>query len=144
MITFCFMSIPNFKLLLDKILELRSKYNEHFPRIEFDTPYLIEPPHLSAQLATDEHIAQLNDTLKYMKQFVRTGYAPYYFSQTEYEKFERVIRWIENNRYQGDMLRINRKDFVKFVDEHDARRGTNFLETFPELSKDYQEWKNYD
>jgi len=142
MITFCFMSIPNFKLLLDKILELRAKYNDRYPRIEFDTPYLIEPPHLSAQLATDEHIAHLNDTLDYMKQFVRPGYAPLFFSQTEYEKFERVIRWIENNRYQGNMLRVNRKDFVKFVDEHDKRRGTDFLSTFPELEKDYIEWKN--
>jgi hypothetical protein len=67
-----------------------------------------------------------------------------YFTQTEYEKFQRVIRWIEQNRYQGDMMKVNRKDFVKFVDEHDLRRGTNFLETFPELSKDYWEWKNYE
>jgi organic radical activating enzyme len=142
MITFCFMSIPNFKSLLDKILELRQKYNTHYPRIEFDTPYLIEPPHLSAQLATDEHIAHLNETLAYMKTQVRTGYSPLHFSPTEYAKFERVVRWIEENRYQGDMLRLNRKDFVKFVDEHDQRRGTNFLETFPELAKDYWDWKN--
>ena len=144
MITFCFMSIPSFKLLLDKILELRRKYNVNYPRIEFDTPYLIEPPHLSAQLATDEHIAHLNETLAYMKTQVRDGYQPMYFTQTEYEKFQRVIRWIEQNRYQGDMMKINRKDFVKFVDEHDKRRGTNFLETFPELANDYWEWKNYE
>lgn len=144
MITFCFMSIPNFKLLLDKILELRKKYNVNYPRIEFDTPYLIEPPHLSAQLATDKHVAQLNETLAYMKTQVRSGYSPLHFSSTEYAKFERVVRWIEQNRYQGDMMKINRKDFVKFVDEHDARRGTNFLETFPELADDYQEWKNYE
>ena len=142
MITFCFMSIPNFKMLLDKILELRRKYNVNYPRIEFDTPYLIEPPHLSAQLATDEHIAHLNDTLAYMKTQVRDGYEPMYFTQTEYEKFQRVIRWIEQNRYQGEMMKVNRKDFVKFVDEHDNRRGTNFLETFPELAKDYWEWKS--
>jgi hypothetical protein len=138
------MSIPSFKLLLDKILELRRKYNVNYPRIEFDTPYLIEPPHLSAQLATDKHIAHLNETLAYMKTQVRDGYEPMYFTQTEYEKFQRVIRWIEQNRYQGDMMKVNRKDFVKFVDEHDLRRGTNFLETFPELSKDYWEWKNYE
>jgi hypothetical protein len=137
------MSIPNFRSLLDKILELRRTYNTQYPRIEFDTPYLIEPPHLSAQLATDEHIVLLNDILAYMKTQVRQGYNPFYFTQTEYEKFQRVVRWIENNRYQGDMMRVNRRDFVKFVDEHDRRRGTNFLETFPELAKDYAEWKSY-
>jgi hypothetical protein len=78
-----------------------------------------------------------------MKTQVRDGYEPMYFTQTEYEKFQRVVRWIEQNRYQGDMMRINRKDFVKFVDEHDRRRGTNFLATFPELAKDYHEWKDY-
>jgi hypothetical protein len=144
MITFCFLSIPNFKLLLDKILEMRRKYStSKHSRIWFDTPYLIEPPHLSAQLVTDKHIDHLNDTLAYMKKFVRSDYSPYHFAQFEYDKFERVIRWIENNRYQGDMLRINRKDFVKFVDEHDKRRETDFLGTFPELEQDYIEWKNY-
>ena len=32
---------------------------------------------------------------------------------------------------------LNQIDFVKFVDEHDRRRGTNFLETFPELGEFY-------
>ena len=36
---------------------------------------------------------------------------------------------------------INREDFVKFVDEHDKRRGTNFLETFPELTNFYNKYK---
>ena len=31
----------------------------------------------------------------------------------------------------------NRRDFKIFVDEHDRRRGTNFLETFPELTEFY-------
>lgn len=143
MITFCFMSIPKFRLLLDQILEMRRKYSKVYPRIEFDTPYLIEPPHLSAQLATDEHIQWLNDTLAYMKTNVKDEWDPFYFTKTEYGKLERVVRWIEHNRYQGDMLKLNRNDFVRFVDQHDERRGTNFLKTFPELEKDYWEWKNY-
>jgi len=143
MVTFCFMSIPKFKLLLDKILEMRRKYNQIYPRIEFDTPYLIEPPHLSAQLATNEHVEWLNETLAYMKTNVREKWDPMYFTPTEYAKLERVVRWIEHNRYTGDMLRLNRNDFVRFVDQHDQRRKTNFLATFPELEKDYWEWKNY-
>jgi len=30
---------------------------------------------------------------------------------------------------------------VRFVDEHDIRRGTNFLETFPELKEFYNQIK---
>ena len=36
----------------------------------------------------------------------------------------------------------SRKDFVKFVDEHVKRRGTNFLETFPEYQQFYTEVKD--
>jgi hypothetical protein len=32
----------------------------------------------------------------------------------------------------------HRNDFAIFVDEHDRRRGTNFLETFPELKEFYE------
>ena len=35
----------------------------------------------------------------------------------------------------------NRKDFVKFVDELDKRRDTNFVKTFPELKKFYDTYK---
>jgi len=34
------------------------------------------------------------------------------------------------------------KDFALFFDEHDKRRNTNFLDTFPELSNLYAECKN--
>jgi hypothetical protein len=40
-------------------------------------------------------------------------------------------------RNHQDTLR-NRKDFVSFVDEHDKRRGTNFLATFPEMEEFYR------
>ena len=41
----------------------------------------------------------------------------------------------------NEWLKIHRKNFVIFVDEHDNRRGTNFLETFPELENTYMDWK---
>jgi hypothetical protein len=36
----------------------------------------------------------------------------------------------------------NRKDFITFVNEHDKRRGTDFLKTFPEMEKEYHQWSN--
>lgn len=129
MITFCFLSIPKFNLLLDKILELRKRYPH---RLWFDTPYLIEPPHLSSLIADDKMIAHLNDTLAYMGTLVNDK-DKFAFTSTEYAKLERVVRWIEHNRYQGDELALNRRDFAAFVKEHDTRRGTSFNATFPEL-----------
>jgi hypothetical protein len=36
-----------------------------------------------------------------------------------------------------DKLDMFRRDFKVFVDEHDRRRGTNFLETFPKMKDFY-------
>lgn len=133
MITFCFLSIPKFNLLLDKILEMRRKYSKNMQRIWFDTPYLIEPPHLSALMADDKMVETLNSHLAYMKTLVKDNYDLHYFTPTEYSKLERVVRWIEHNRYQGDELDLNRRDFVRFINEHDKRRNTDFNAAFPEL-----------
>lgn len=140
MITFCFLSMPRFNLLLDKILEMRRKYSKNYQRIWFDTPYLIEPPHLSAQLTDDAILNKLNEHLAYMKTLVRENDDLHYFSPTEYSKLERVVRWIEHNRYTGDVLNLNRKDFVKFIHEHDKRRGTDFYNAFPELQSFCKEY----
>jgi len=134
MITFCFLSMPNFNLLLDKILEMRRKYSDSYQRIWFDTPYLIEPPHLSAQITDDQTLATLNEHLSYMKTLVRDNNDLHYFTPIEYSKLERVVKWIEHNRYTSDTLELNRKDFVKFIHEHDRRRNTNFQDSFPELN----------
>lgn len=134
MITFCFLSMPNFNLLLDKILEMRRKYSRKYDqRIWFDTPYLIEPPHLSAQITDDKTLEKLNEHLAYMKTLVKEDDNLHFFTQTEYSKLERVVRWIEHNRYKDENLELNRRDFVRFVEEHDRRRDTDFYKTFPEL-----------
>ena len=66
------------------------------------------------------------------------------FDNTEYSKFERVAKWAEDNRYSGELLTIIRKDFVTFIDEHDKRRGTSFLTTFPEMATTVAEWNTSD
>jgi organic radical activating enzyme len=140
MITVNLLSIFNFEKLLDKILELRKQYNTRFThRIQLDTPYLLEPPHLSLQIANDEQIARLYAAIAYMKTHVdNTDYRK--FNSTEFSKFERVAKWAEDNRYSDKLLPVIRRDFVAFVNEHDKRRGTNFLNTFPEMTNAYNEW----
>ena len=137
MITFCLLSIPNFNLLLDKILEFRRQYNNGIQRIEFDTPYMLEPPHLTALIGDDWFIEKLKSHLAYMQSLVDDSDINK-FNTTEYLKFKRVVEWVENNRYTGDALSINRKDFAQFIDEHDNRRNTNWHEAFPELKSFYE------
>jgi hypothetical protein len=35
----------------------------------------------------------------------------------------------------------DQQDFIKFVDEHDSRRGTDFLKTFPEMQDVYTNFR---
>ena len=53
------------------------------------------------------------------------------------EDWKRTVDWIKANRFEGKELEVQRDDFVSFVDEHDRRRGTNFIKTFPELGGFY-------
>jgi organic radical activating enzyme len=137
MITVNFMSVHRFKGLLAQILKWKRKYNTlTHNRFTIDTPYLIEPKHLSLQIMEDEHLEVMYDSLNFMKENTK-NWNFNYFSDTDITKWERVIKWVESNRFTGSELQSNRVDFYKFVNEYDKRRGTNFLKTFPELTDFY-------
>lgn len=140
MITFCLLSIPNFKELLDKILELREKYNGKsatWQRINFDTPYTVEPPHLTGRIADQWVFNKLDENLEYMKTLVNDNNFNK-FSTMEYLKLQRTHAWIKENQFKGNELITNRNDFAIFVEEHDRRRSTNWHSVFPELSDFYK------
>ena len=53
------------------------------------------------------------------------------------EKIKRIYDWMlaPQDTYQQ---MVNRFNFYKYFSEHDRRRGTNFIKTFPELQEFYQ------
>jgi metallo-beta-lactamase family protein len=62
------------------------------------------------------------------------------FTDIEISKVNRIYDWMmikENDR----TINTNRRDFKIFVDEHDKRRGTNFIKTFPEFEDFYNKIK---
>lgn len=134
MVTFCALAIPSFNLFLDKILELRKDYGGPYKRIHFDTPYTIEPPHLVAPILDDRWVEHGEKQLQYLKDRVNDDNNEM-FTTVEYRKLERAIEWIKATRQVEPLLSINRADFYRFVIEHDRRRGTNFLEAFPEMKE---------
>lgn len=138
MVTFCLLAIPRFTDFLDKVLEFRRIYNtdQSYQRINFDTPYTVEPPHLTARIADDWFVEKLEHACNYLLERVDDNDINA-FSMVEYEKLKRVLDWVKRSRYEGDELNINRRDFAAFVDEHDRRRGTDFHAAFPELKDFY-------
>lgn len=143
MVTFCLLAIPNFTQFLDKVLEFRERYNidDSYQRVNFDTPYTVEPPHLTARIADDWMIDKLQYTCDYLKERIDDNDIRM-FSTVEHMKLTRVLDWVKQNRYEGEELAVNRRDFAKFVDEHDRRRGTDFHAAFPELRNFYELCKN--
>ena len=141
MITFNILSVPSFTRLLNKILEWRIKYNgtdqNKWQRIRFDTPYLKEP------LQYDMLILPKDEFMPYMKQhlaFIKDNLDDRdrtKFSELEYEKFRRVVDYMDSTNYTAEKLKEGRRDFFNWFTEYDRRRGTDFTKTFPELENFY-------
>jgi hypothetical protein len=141
MITFNILSVPSFTTLLNKILEWRVRYNgteqNKWQRIRFDTPYLKEP------LQYDMLILPKDEFMPYMKQhlaFIKDNLDDKdrtRFSELEYEKFRRVVDYMDSTNYTAEKLKEGRRDFFNWFTEYDRRRGTDFTKTFPELENFY-------
>ena len=142
--TFNLLSIPRLKEFLEMILELRKTYSNKFQRIWFDIPILDRPEWLSVFNCTSDQILKLKYVSTWMQQNntgemynkTRQGFKPY-----EVEKVQRNIDVIEKNLFTTEKQTVNARNFKQFFDEHDRRRNTNFIKTFPELEIWYREIK---
>lgn len=143
MITFNALTVTSFQSLLEKILEWRSRYNNNnqnkWQRIRFDTPYLKEPLQYDMNILPKvEFMPYMYSHLDYIQLNLndkdRTK-----FSQLEYEKFKRVVHYMKHTHYSEEKLQEGRRDFFNWFSEYDRRRGTRFVETFPEMVDFYKQ-----
>jgi hypothetical protein len=142
MITFNILTVTNFQSLLEKILEWREKYNgfdqNKWQRIRFDTPYLKEP------LQYDMNILPKDEFMPYMKSHLDFILANLddknrsKFNDLEYEKFLRVVKYMESSIYTPEKLEEGKRDFFNWFTEYDRRRGTDFKMAFPKLINFYK------
>jgi hypothetical protein len=145
MVTFNILTVTNFQNLLEKLLEWRIKYNGYkqnkWQRVRFDTPYLKEP------LQYDMNILPKEEFMPYMQshlQFIKDNVDDQdrsKFSEMEYEKFRRVVDYMNTTTYSKERTLEGREDFYTWFTEYDLRRGTSFKETFPELINFYESCK---
>lgn len=134
MVTFNLLSIPKFHEFLQWVLRYKQFASDKF---KLDTPFMTNPKHLSALILDDN----MMDTLYSARHFMQKNTDdnnPHKFNSGEFAKFDRVVKLVESNRFDGEDLNRHRKDFRLFVDEHDKRRGVNWHECFPELKSFYE------
>jgi organic radical activating enzyme len=146
MATFNAMSVFGYSRLIDEIFELKKKYHNGerywISAIQLDTTYLRWPSHMSVKILDREHKDLILDMAKKAFYYASPSFdhSNYGFSDVEVQKIKRLYDYaISEDDFN---VHFNRKDFILFVDEHDRRRGTNFLNTFPEFKKLYDYVKN--
>ena len=126
------LGVSSLKQLLEGILELRRKHSSTYQRVWFDTPVLREPAWQSLQILPESYVQRLEAVRDWMNKNLSTEADPFNgFKDYEVARLDRDIAWMRSAQSQDHS--VARADFYRFFNEHDRRRGTDFLKTFPEM-----------
>ncbi len=133
MSTYNALSVTSYNRFLQDYLKLKQDYITQHRWVGIDIPYLRNPEWMTTGILTEDYLPIINSSLDYMRHHLDNGYTEY-----EVSRLQRIQSLFESN-IQTPMPNqdVWRKDFVIFVNEHDRRRGTNFLGTFPEMKPFY-------
>jgi len=133
MCTFNALSVSQFSLLLEHVWNLK----QEFQQVIIDISFLRHPPHQSVKILPSEYLTQMRAHVDFMEVRRQNGARPG-FSNYEIEKMKRLCLWMEVPEDKDWVIR-GRKNFYLFFSEHDQRRGTDFLATFPEMKNFWEE-----
>ena len=132
------LSVTSLDKLFAGILGLRKVYSHDYQRVWFDTPVLREPAWQSLQILPDSYAEKLEWLWAWMVRQIETEEAPFKgFKDYELHRLDRDIAWMRSAQLT-DHSRA-KADFYRFFSEHDRRRGTDFLKTFPEMRAWWEE-----
>ncbi len=135
------LSVTSLDSLFAGILGLRKTYSHTYQRVWFDTPVLRQPAWQSLQILPESYADRLEHLWAWMLRQVETEQTRFQgFKDYEIARLDRDIAWMRAGQSMpaADLAR-HRADFYRFFAEHDRRRETNFLETFPEMAVWWQE-----
>jgi hypothetical protein len=135
------LSVTSLENLFAGILGLRRTYNTTYQKIWFDTPVLRQPAWQSLQILPESYVDRLEQLWAWMiRQHEREDALFQGFKDFEIQRLDRDIAWMREGQRRGpEDLRRCRGDFYRFFSEHDRRRGTDFLATFPEMRAWWQQ-----
>jgi hypothetical protein len=130
------LSVTGLGQLFSAILGLRKIYSKTYQRVWFDTPVLRQPAWQSLQLLPESYADQLETVWAYMLKNIETEQTRFQgFKDYEIARLDRDIAWMrDGQRLDPVYINKNKADFYNFFAEHDRRRGTDFLKTFPEMT----------
>jgi organic radical activating enzyme len=134
MCTFNALSVTGFHGLLEQVLEFRNRYSTlELRRLWLDIAYLRYPPWQSVKILTPNYIDLLENDLRFMLSVEDSGNKSNKgFQDVEIEKMRRLIDFAKA-KTEAYWLKEARQNFYYFFSQHDQIRGTNFLQTFPQM-----------
>jgi hypothetical protein len=135
------LSVLGLQKLLEMILELRQQFSTTYQRVWFDTPLLRQPTWQSLQILPPSYADILERVADWMEINLEQPENPFKgFKDYEVQRLRRDIAWMrEGQKLDSEYLNKNKADFYRFFSEHDRRRGTDFLSTFPNMRQWWQE-----
>jgi organic radical activating enzyme len=136
------LGVLGFQQQLEWILNLRKQHSHTYQRVWFDTPVLRQPAWQSLQILPESYVILLEKARDFMQANLETDANRFHgFKDYEVQRLERDIAWMRSGQSQDHTAA--KADFYRFFNEHDHRRSTDFLKTFPEMSHWWEECKYY-
>ena len=142
MSTFNALSITSYIELLEKIKEvnLRHKNPKRPLPILLDIAYLRHPDYQTVKILPPEYLPQMQKIVQYIEDN-QWQKVPQGFNELQFVKAKRIYEWMKEE-LPTSQKRDRQKDFFKFFSQHDFRRSTDFLKTFPEMENFWTTCKN--
>jgi organic radical activating enzyme len=153
MSTYNALSVTSYHKLIRGVYDLKREYSSSqrpwIKAINLDASYLRYPCHQTVQILPlpfaklvkmHGEFVENNREIIYERNLNKNE-VTYGFDLVEISKLKRIHDWMTSPQ-DPYVLKVNRKDFYQFVTEHDRRRGTDFVKTFPEFEKFYYQCKD--
>jgi hypothetical protein len=152
MSTYNALSVTSYHKLIRGVYDLKREYSSNqrtwTKSINLDASYLRYPQHQTVQVLPlpfsrliKMHGEFAENNAELCNHNLNKNQVRYGFDTIEISKLKRIYDWMLSPQ-DPYLLKIHRKDFYQFVTEHDRRRGTNFIKTFPEFEKFYYQCKD--
>jgi organic radical activating enzyme len=137
-ITMNTLNVTGFHEIMNAVYGLRMIYNKDYQRVWFDTPILRQPAWQNIQILPELYMDYLEEPWAFMMKNINENKENklHGFKDYELNRLQRVIDYMrEGCKLDSEYVKMQQANFYRFFSEHDRRRGTDFLKTFPEMTE---------
>jgi hypothetical protein len=142
MSTYNALSVFNYEQLIHNVYTLKDQYastDRYWNSAVFlDSSYLRYPLHQTVQVLPYDFSKYILDQAKLITYYAAPSFSPEHigYSDVEVQKVKRIYDWMLAPQDPQQQMK-NRYSFYQYFSNHDIRRGTDFVKTFPELEEFY-------